>query len=79
MLIELFGIKTKIFGGCLMRVLWIVNIVFPEVSDVANVRVGYGGGWMTAMAERLRKRNDIELAVSVKGKVNKIIKKRLIT
>lgn len=57
-----------------MKVLWIVNIVFPEVSSNANVKSGYGGGWMTAMADRLRERNDIELAVAIRGKVNEISK-----
>ena len=56
-----------------MKVLYIVNIVFPEVSSVAKVKVAYGGGWMTSMVNRLKKRDDIELAVAVKGKVKEIV------
>ena len=56
-----------------MKILWIVNIVFPEVSSIANVNAGYGGGWMTAMANRLKEREGVELAIAVKGRVKEIV------
>lgn len=47
-----------------MRVLWISNIIFPEVCKELNVNVGVVGGWMQSGASSLIENNkDIELAV----------------
>lgn len=49
-----------------MKVLWITNILFPEVTAVltGNKDLKSSGGWMLGAARRLASRNDIELYVA---------------
>jgi glycosyltransferase involved in cell wall biosynthesis len=56
-----------------IRILWFVNSVFPEVARTLNLPPSGGGWWLVALADGLRKRGDVELAivtVSVASKVD---------
>lgn len=64
-LIRWFGGSSvfRIKGGA-MKVLWICNIVLPELCDVFGFRRTNVGGWITGLWEELKKK-DIELAIAV--------------
>ena len=47
-----------------MRVLWITNILFPEINKYLGGSYNPAGGWMISLAENLRKALDIELSVA---------------
>lgn len=56
-----------------MKVLWISNIVFPEVyaSLLGKSSAGGSGGWLTSLAEEIK--NDVELTVaSPSDRVSKV-------
>lgn len=50
-----------------MKVLWSVFIVFPEVAALAKMKPQYACTWVRAMAEKLRYKDDVELAVVAVG------------
>lgn len=47
-----------------MRVLWIVNTLFPKVSERIGVAAPISGGWMYGLADALVSDGQIELAVA---------------
>lgn len=49
-----------------MRILWITNIVFPEVTQLLqkNSELKSSGGWMLGSAEELVKNDEVELTVA---------------
>ena len=47
-----------------MKVLWITNIIFPEVCLVLKMPITVGGGWMYGLANLISEKNDINLAVA---------------
>lgn len=63
-----------------MRVLWIVNIVMPQLAEKLNVQISSSGTWLFDIAERLARDERIEFAVAcVYGnKFQKIIVNRTI-
>lgn len=46
-----------------MRVLWFVNIPFPEVQKRLGSPAGGSGWWMVNLAEEMKRNDDIELGV----------------
>ena len=60
-----------------MKVLWITNIVFPEANGILTGKNEFksSGGWMLAMAEALKKDENVQLVVaSVSNKVDRLTK-----
>lgn len=57
-----------------MKVLWSTFIVLPEVAEKVGMKAIYACTWVRAMAERLRKRDDVELAIVTVGNKPKIQK-----
>lgn len=47
-----------------MRVLWISNIIFPEVCDKLNLAKPSIGGWMYSLLESLKSQSTIEFSVA---------------
>lgn len=47
-----------------MRVLWISNIIFPEVCDKLNLKKPSFGGWMYSLLETLKTNSNIEFSVA---------------
>lgn len=45
-----------------MRVLWIINMILPNVANELGLKTSFSGGWLTDYADRLSKDDDIELA-----------------
>lgn len=46
-----------------MRVLWIVNMVFPEVAKQLSLNTSVSGGWLLDLAKSISSHDDVELAV----------------
>lgn len=46
-----------------MRILWLCNVIIPEVSKKLGVSTGTGGGWINQIADIFDKREDIELCL----------------
>ncbi|WP_404987685.1 glycosyltransferase family 4 protein [Clostridium culturomicium] len=63
-----------------MKVLWLCNIMLPEIAKELGRGASNGGGWLTGLAEDLKKEDNIELTVcfpvyneeSIKGTCNNI-------
>ena len=47
-----------------MKILWITNMVFPEVMTKIGLTSGTSGGWMFDLADGLSQKPDIELAIA---------------
>ncbi len=47
-----------------MKVLWIVNTIFPYPSEVLGFKKNVFGGWMLGLKSSLEKYKDIELAIA---------------
>ena len=48
-----------------MRILWLCNIVLPELCSVFGFKKVQAGGWLSGMWEQLKKCDGLELAVCV--------------
>lgn len=48
-----------------MKVLWLCNIVLPELSDIFGFRKQNVGGWLTGAWEALKEDDSLELAICV--------------
>lgn len=47
-----------------MRVLWISNVMFPDVCEYINIEIPTGGGWMSSCANALIKEiDDVQLGI----------------
>jgi glycosyltransferase involved in cell wall biosynthesis len=60
-----------------MRVLWIVNTIFPALSEALGQRKPVIGGWMYGLAEQLSKEQEIELAVATTYSGSELYKKTI--
>jgi glycosyltransferase involved in cell wall biosynthesis len=47
-----------------MKILWIVNIIFPEVADELKIPRGFSGGWLLDLAEGISKNDEFDLAIA---------------
>lgn len=57
-----------------MKVLWIVNTIFPAPSKVLGLTLPTIGGWMYGLAEKVSKSDNIELVIATVYSGNKIEK-----
>lgn len=55
-----------------MRVLWSTFIVFPEVAKQVGMNALYACTWVRAMAEKLRYREDVQLAIVTVGNSDQV-------
>lgn len=56
-----------------MKVLWIVNMVLPEVAKSLGISTSVSGGWLTDYANKLANCDDIELATMTYANVDEDI------
>jgi len=47
-----------------MRILWIVNTIFPEPSKALGLSAPVSGGWMYSSAKQLSKAREVKLAIA---------------
>ena len=47
-----------------MKILWITNTIFPDLSVAMGLQVPVTGGWMYGIAKDIAKQSNIELAVA---------------
>lgn len=58
-----------------MRVLWIVNMLLPEIAQHLNVKTSFSGSWMEDASQKLSKKESVNLSIAcVYGKEFKKIK-----
>jgi glycosyltransferase involved in cell wall biosynthesis len=57
-----------------MKILWIVNTIFPAPSKTMGLPEPVIGGWMYGMAEEIGKKEEVELAIATVYKGDKIKK-----
>jgi hypothetical protein len=63
-----------------MRVLWIVNMLLPEIAQHLNVKTSLSGSWMEDASQKLSKKGSVNLSIAcVYGKEFKKIKINNIT
>jgi len=58
----------------MLKILWSVNIVFPQVAEKAKKKAFYGGSWLKAMSARLCVNPEVKIAIAMPGN-NKHIEK----
>ena len=46
-----------------MKILWVCNLILPEIAEALNTAVPYGGGWMAGLAEDIISDDSINLSV----------------
>ena len=56
-----------------MRILWIVNMVLPDVAAAINMKTSASGGWLVDYANKLANNPDVELATMTYANVDKDI------
>lgn len=56
-----------------MKVLWIVNIIFPYPAMKMGMSFNFSGGWLYSLADELNKNNNIELAIGTVYSGKKIL------
>ena len=56
-----------------MKILWIVNTIFPYPSKKLNIENTVFGGWLNGLAERMSKNEQVELGVATTYKINKVL------
>lgn len=47
-----------------MKILWIVNMVLPELADHLNISTGSSGTWMFDLSKKISESDNIELAIA---------------
>lgn len=47
-----------------MKILWIVNIIFPEVADELKIPRGLSGGWLLDLADGISSNPEFNLAIA---------------
>ena len=47
-----------------MRILWIVNMLLPEIAENLGRKVGASGTWLTSLSKELSEEPDVELAIA---------------
>ena len=47
-----------------MKILWIVNTIFPYPSNKLNIKENCFGGWLNGLSENITKNKEIELAIA---------------
>ncbi len=57
-----------------MKVLWLCNIVLPDIAESENLPKAFGGGWMTYLSKQVSNCEDIELCVCSPSKYIKVKK-----
>ena len=57
-------IPIKMIGvNKIMKILWIVNTIIPEIGKAAGISSGIGGGWLSGISERLSVTPGYELTI----------------
>lgn len=64
-----------------MRIMWVCNIMLPQIAVSLSLKTSNSGGWLTGLCNDLQKHNEIELAVcfpckkgtKMKGQIANII------
>lgn len=57
-----------------MKVLWIVNTIFPYPSKQMNIENTIYGGWLVSLFEELNKNSNVEFAIATTYCGNKLLK-----
>jgi L-malate glycosyltransferase len=60
-----------------MKILWIVNTVFPEFANAMSYSVPVSGSWMYALAKKVKEGNGVSLYVATEYSGINIIKKTI--
>ena len=47
-----------------MRILWIVNIIFPFPAKQLGLKENNMGGWLNGLANEIKKKKDVEIAIA---------------
>lgn len=58
----------------MIRVLWIVNTIFPYPAEQLKIEKCVFGGWLNGLANQLKEKEDIELGIATVYKGNEIKK-----
>ena len=57
-----------------MKILWIVNTIFPFPADKIGIEKNYFGGWLNGLANCLKNNESINLAIATLYNGKKILK-----
>jgi glycosyltransferase involved in cell wall biosynthesis len=60
-----------------MKVLWIVNTIFPELANELKINTPFVGGWMFSMAKSIADIPNVELGVAAVYSQNILFKKKI--
>jgi glycosyltransferase involved in cell wall biosynthesis len=57
-----------------MRVLWFINVPFPEVADTLGLEPFHKAGWLSSYANALLKLSDVEIVTVTRSQVRENVK-----
>lgn len=60
-----------------MKLLWITNYLFPEISAALGIKHKYPNGWTYSAARLLQENKEYEFAVAALGPVSELVKKEI--
>lgn len=60
-----------------MKILWVTNQIFPEISKELGMDSSKTGGWMFALAEGLKTHNNLELIICSVANIKAIVEKKI--
>lgn len=47
-----------------MKVLWITNLLLPDIANSCGIGANPGGGWMQSLLDKIKGSNDVEIGVA---------------
>ncbi|WP_028235378.1 hypothetical protein [Pseudobutyrivibrio sp. MD2005] len=57
-----------------MNILWLCNVVLPELAEELLFKKQYFGGWLTEACDELKLRSDWDLAMCVLVRIHLVLK-----
>ena len=60
-----------------MKVLWVCNVIFPEVSKYYGVKASSGGGWQNGLLKAIKNQSGVELSVCVPSNKKVVERKKV--
>lgn len=60
-----------------MKVLWIVNLIPRELAEKLEIKSEVLGGWVESMANKLRIKDDLQIAIACRTNINREFKEEI--
>ena len=52
-----------------MKILWITNQPTPDIAEAANIKSGFGGGWMNLLSKQIAEKYELAMVFPVSAEL----------